>query len=278
MLIRAKITKAALCFRFYFRKNAKKQLSLILSNERHVEVISKAKIKWLRSLQQKKNREQEQVFVVEGEKMVLEGLELCSDDLVCLVVHKDAHALIARFRTSAVFSAGSTEMEQISSFRTPNKLIAVFKRPTAAHTSGAFRIALDSVQDPGNMGTILRLADWFGIQSVICSHETVDCYNPKVIQASMGAIFRIRVHYTDLHSYLSQAGVPVYGALLNGTNYSTVEYAHNGILLMGNEGNGISESLLPLVTTAVTIPKVGQAESLNVAAATAILLAEARKA
>lgn len=243
-----------------------------------MELIPKAKIKWLRSLQQKKNREQESVFVVEGEKMVLEGIELCRDSLVCLVVHREAHALVAKFRTLPAFSAGTTEMEQISSLKTPNKLLAVFKRPETAAAAGGFRIALDGIQDPGNMGTILRLADWFGIQSVICSHETVDCYNPKVIQASMGAIFRIRVQYADLETFLSQAGVPVYGALLDGANYSTVDYAPNGILLMGNEGNGISETLLPLITTAVTIPRVGQAESLNVATATAILLAEVRKA
>jgi RNA methyltransferase, TrmH family len=242
-----------------------------------VELISKAKIKWLRSLQQKKNREQESVFVVEGEKMVLEGMELCSDDLVCLVVHKDSHALVSKFRTLPVLSAGTTEMEQISSLKTPNKLLAVFKRPETALEQNGFRIALDGVQDPGNMGTILRLADWFGVQSVVCSNETVDCYNPKVIQASMGAIFRIRVQYTDLQTYLSQAGVPVYGALLDGQNYGTVDYAQNGILLMGNEGNGISESLLPLITQAVTIPRIGRAESLNVATATAILLAEISK-
>lgn len=241
-----------------------------------MEVISKAKIKWIRSLQQKKNREQEAVFVVEGEKMVLEGLE-STLELVCLVAHKEALSLVSAHHALPVFSATNTDMEQISAFKTPNKLLAVFKRPSHAETVTGFQLALDSVQDPGNMGTILRLADWFGIRSIVCSTETVDCYNPKVIQASMGAIFRIHVHYTDLNAYLSAAHVPVYGALLNGEKYSTVTYAKNGILLMGNEGNGISESLLPLVTQAVTIPKIGQAESLNVATATAILLAEISK-
>jgi len=241
-----------------------------------VEVISKAKIKWIRSLQQKKQREQEQVFVVEGEKMVLEGLEIPTLELVCLVVHKDAQALVSDRSTAAVFLAGTTKMEQISGLKTPNKLLAVFQRPKWPKTTPGFQLALDSVQDPGNMGTILRLADWFGIETIVCSNETVDCYNPKVIQASMGAIFRIRVQYTDLRQYLSTANVPVYGALLNGNNYRSVDYASNGILLMGNEGNGISEQLLPLVTQPVTIPRVGQAESLNVATATAILLAEVR--
>jgi TrmH family RNA methyltransferase len=239
-----------------------------------VEVISKAKIKWIRSLQQKKNREKEGLFVVEGEKMVLEGLGIPGLELASLVVHKDAHFLVAGYPKLPVYSATTTEMEQISGLKTPNKLLAVFRRPKPTTAPAGFRLALDSIQDPGNMGTILRLADWFGVQSVICSQETVDCYNPKVIQASMGAIFRIRVEYTDLQAYLKECGVPVYGALLNGENYTKVDYTNNGILLMGNEGNGISEELLPLVTKAVTIPKIGQAESLNVATATAILLAE----
>jgi RNA methyltransferase, TrmH family len=239
-----------------------------------VEVISKAKIKWIRSLQQKKNREQEGVFVVEGEKMVLEGLGMPDLETVSIVVHKDVHSLIAKHHQLPVYSATTTEMEQISGLKTPNKLLAVFKRPERPPAPAGFQLALDSIQDPGNMGTILRLADWFGIQSIVCSQETVDCYNPKVIQASMGAIFRIRVEYTDLQQYLKTAGIPVYGALLNGEHYTKVTYEKDGILLMGNEGNGISDELLPLITQAVTIPKIGQAESLNVATATAILLAE----
>lgn len=239
-----------------------------------VESISKAKVKWIRSLQQKKNRENEGVFVVEGEKMVLEGLTVPALELICLVVQKDAAGLVSEYRTAPLFSATTTEMEQISGLKTPNKLLAVFRRPHSAETKKGFTLALDGVQDPGNMGTILRLADWFGIHTIVCSHDTVDCYNPKVIQASMGAIFRIGVQYTDLKAFLENAAVPVYGALLDGETYSEIRYDANGILLMGNEGNGISEALLPLITQAVTIPRIGRAESLNVATATAILLAE----
>lgn len=242
-----------------------------------MEKISKARIKWIRSLQQKKVREQEGVFVVEGEKMVLEGLESKLHTLVALVAHKDESLIIPqRFREVAL-SADTTEMEQLSGLKTPNKLLAVFKRPSIQSTHSGFELALDSVQDPGNMGTILRLADWFGIERIVCSRETVDCYNPKVVQASMGAIFRIQVSYTDLFSYLSDSKRPIYGALLNGENYRSVSYQPDGILLMGNEGNGISEQLIPLITQAVTIPRFGAAESLNVATATAILLAEVRK-
>ncbi len=239
-----------------------------------MENISKAKIKWIRSLGQKKNREAEGVFVAEGEKTVLEGLEINQLEIVCVVAQKEAAHLVSNYSGFPVFTVSAMEMEQLSAFKTPNKLIAVFKRPKQVATTSGFTIALDDIQDPGNMGTILRLADWFGVQTVVCSQQTVDCYNPKVIQASMGAIFRVRVQYTDLKTFLKESKVPVYGALLNGTNYSTVRYDQNGILLMGNEGNGISEELLPLVTEAVTIPRIGAAESLNVATATAILLAE----
>ncbi|MES2557518.1 MAG: RNA methyltransferase [Bacteroidota bacterium] len=242
-----------------------------------MEKISKAKIKWIRSLQQKKVREQEAVFVVEGEKMVLEGLASEHHELVALVAHKEEHSIIPEQLREVALSADTTEMEQLSGLKTPNKLLAVFKRPSLLTSQSGFELALDSVQDPGNMGTILRLADWFGIERIVCSRETVDCYNPKVVQASMGAIFRIQVIYTDLFSYLSDSKRPVYGALLNGENYHSVSYKPDGILLMGNEGNGISDKLIPLITQAVTIPRFGAAESLNVATATAILLAEVRK-
>lgn len=242
-----------------------------------MEKISKARIKWIRSLQQKKVREQEGVFVVEGEKMVLEGLKSKRHSLVALVTHKEESSIIPQEFREVALTADTTEMEQLSGLKTPNKLLAVFKRSTQEVVQSGFELALDSVQDPGNMGTILRLADWFGIERIVCSRETVDCFNPKVVQASMGAIFRIQVIYTDLLSYLSDSKQPVYGALLNGENYRSVSYNQEGILLMGNEGNGISEQLIPLITHAVTIPRFGAAESLNVATATAILLAEVRK-
>ena len=242
-----------------------------------MEVISKAKIKWIRSLQLKKTRELEGVFVVEGEKMVLEGLTTATSEVVCIVVHKNALDLVQDFQDAPLFSAGNTEMEQLSTLKTPNKLVAVFKRKEHPISNQGFKLVLDTIQDPGNMGTIMRLADWFGIQQIICSNETVDCYNSKVIQASMGAVFRVGVTYTDLNTYLSAVNVPIYGALLNGENYHSVDYHPDGILLMGNEGNGISEQLLQYVQHAVTIPRIGQAESLNVATATAILLAEIRK-
>ena len=231
--------------------------------------ISKAKIKWIRALQQKKHRDAEHVFVAEGEKIVLEGLREIPAKLVCLVVLSgyDASSLDFPFLT-----ASASEMEQVSSLKTPNKLLAVFERPDLPELPASGYVALDSIQDPGNMGTILRLADWFGIPAIVCSNGTVDCFNPKVVQSTMGAIFRIPVYYTDLEQTL--AGKKVFGALLSGEPYRKAGMSSEGILLLGNEGNGISEELLPFVTNAVTIPGTGKAESLNVATAAAILVAE----
>ncbi|WP_300359306.1 RNA methyltransferase [Fluviicola sp.] len=166
------------------------------------------------------------------------------------------------------------ELEQISELKTPNKCIAIFRRPDTVLLSDQFTIVLDGIQDPGNLGTILRLADWFGVKQLVCSKDTVDCYNPKVIQSSMGAIYRVIVHYTDLASYLRNSPQQKYGAMLNGKNYKETDYAENAILIMGNEGKGVRPEIEALIDFPVTIPRFGEAESLNVATATAILLAE----
>lgn len=165
-------------------------------------------------------------------------------------------------------------LKRCSSLKTPNKVIAVVKKMTFPEKKHRFIIALDSVQDPGNMGTIMRLADWFGVDKIVCSQTTVDHYNPKVIQASMGAFLRVQVEYTDLKNYLAETGLPVFGALLEGENIYKKLLNPEGILLMGNEGNGISEEIKPLITHPVSIPRRGKAESLNVSVATGILLSE----
>jgi TrmH family RNA methyltransferase len=239
-----------------------------------VESLSKAKQKWLRSLQLKKNRDEEKLFVVEGEKMVLEGLEKNRENLHSLIVDKAHETLIPKDVLPYSFAVTSNEMEQLSSLKTPNKLIAVFKRKNESIQPNVFGIVLDGIQDPGNLGTILRLADWFGIQQIICSHDTVEVYNPKVIQASMGAIFRVAVHYTNLESFLTETNQPSYAAMLSGEHYKQVMYPANGLLVMGNEGKGIRPEIERLVDHKITIPRLGEAESLNVSTATAILLAE----
>ncbi|MNN63391.1 23S rRNA (guanosine-2'-O-)-methyltransferase RlmB [compost metagenome] len=137
-----------------------------------------------------------------------------------------------------------------------------------------YNIVLDDVQDPGNLGTIIRTAEWFGIKHIICSIGTVDAYNPKVVQATMGSLARIQVHYVDLHELISSTDLPVYGALLNGQSIYQTEWSTEGLIVMGNEGNGISEEIITLIDQAVTIPRIGQAESLNVAVATTIFCSE----
>jgi TrmH family RNA methyltransferase len=239
-----------------------------------MEAISKAKQKWIRSLQLKKNRDEEYVFVVEGEKMVLEGLSCGLSDLVLLVVENEYIHIVPELAKNNCFSISHNDLSQLSSFKTPNKLIAVFKRREQQTDSTKKGIVLDGVQDPGNLGTILRIADWFGVSQIICSHETVEVYNPKVIQASMGAIYRVNVVYTDLKNFLTNSEQPTYAALLDGTDFQNVSFEENALLIMGNEGKGINNELLPFINHRITIPKVGQAESLNVGTATAILAAK----
>ena len=245
--------------------------------------LSKAQIKWVRQLQQKKFRDAEGVFVAEGEK--------CVNDL------KEAFELLLLVTPD---NATATEIEQMSSLRTPQGVIGVFKRRLdigyrlsdigyrLSDIGDGLWVALDGVQDPGNLGTIIRTCDWFGIHHIVCSRETADCYNPKVVQATMGALARVHIHYVDdlpsvLHAY-QQAGYPVYGTLLDGKNmYEPMAIAskEKGIIVMGNEGNGISPAVRDMVTHPLFIPSyptnVPTSESLNVSIATAIVLAEFRR-
>lgn len=234
-----------------------------------MDALSKNKIKWIRSLRLKKNRDAEGLFVVEGTKIVLELLEGNLARVECLVT-TDKHYNLEH---EAQLTDEAT-MKSISGLTTPGTLLAVVRKPELATEDVNWTLALDGVQDPGNMGTIIRTADWFGIKEIVCSINTVDCFNPKVVQATMGSIFRVRVRYEELTSFFKNDVRPVFGALLEGENMHTIESPQKGILLMGNEGNGISEELVPYITHPVHIPGKGGAESLNVAVATGILLAE----
>ena len=241
--------------------------------------LSKSQIKWVRSLQQKKHRDAEGVFVAEGEK--------CINDL---------RAGFELILLATPENATATEIEQMSSLRSPQGMIGVFKKREAMGREGdeAMRrwgdglcVALDGVQDPGNLGTIIRTCDWFGIHDIICSHDTADCYNPKVVQATMGALARVRVHYIDLADTLQQmreADYPIYGTLLDGKDMyapTAIPNRDKGVIVMGNEGNGISQKIRELVTHPLLIPSypanLPTSESLNVSIATAIVLAEFRR-
>ncbi len=238
-----------------------------------MEKISKNKIKFLRSLGLKKNRTKERMFLVEGEKIVLEALQFSRQDVLEVYVEKGVQ-LNSLIDFSAIFEMSSTEAEQISSFKTPNKCIALMKMSEIRAKNTHFTLVLDQIQDPGNLGTIIRLADWFGVDDLVCSLDTADCYNPKVIQATMGSLFRIQLRYLDLKEYLSHENRPRYGALLDGENVYQKNLLKKAILIVGNEGNGISKEVLPLISEKLLIPRFGQAESLNVANATGILLSE----
>lgn len=236
------------------------------------EHLSKSQIKWVRSLLQKKNRDAEGVFVAEGQK--------CVNDLL------SAFELVL---LATPDNATPTEIEQMSSLRTPQGVIAVFRKPIpdTQYLSSNLMLALDGVQDPGNLGTIIRTCDWFGVHDILCSRDTADCYNPKVVQATMGALARVRLHYVDLPEVLTelrQLGIPLYGTLLDGRNiYDTnaIPNKYTGVIIMGNEGKGISEAVRSLITHPLRIPSyppdAPTSESLNVGIATAITLAEFRR-
>ncbi len=241
------------------------------------EHLSKNQIKWVRSLQQKKQRDAEGVFVAEGHKCVE---ELRSAFELVLLVTPD--------------NATEVEIAQMSNLRTPQGVIGVFKR-RGDEAKGERQkargeelvVALDGVQDPGNLGTIIRTCDWFGVHDIYCSKDTADCYNPKVVQATMGALARVRVHYIDLAPWLaevSKANIPIYGTLLEGENMyqeGAIADKHKGVIIMGNEGNGISPYIRERITHPIRIPSYPEnaetSESLNVGIATAIVLAEFRR-
>ncbi|MCR9172546.1 MAG: RNA methyltransferase [bacterium] len=232
-----------------------------------MDALSKNKIKWIRSLRLKKNRDSEGLFVVEGAKMVQEILKDESATVECLVTTDESLDF-----AGTQFHTDTATMKAISGLSTPSSLLAVVKKPQISTKKSPWTLVLDGVQDPGNMGTIIRTADWFGITDIVCSQQTVDCFNPKVVQSTMGSIFRVCVRYERLEDYFENVDRPVFGALLEGENMHCVTVPKEGILLMGNEGNGISEELIDFISHPIHIPGKGGAESLNVAVATGILL------
>lgn len=231
--------------------------------------LSKNKLNFLRSLHQKKVRSAEKVFLVEGVKMVQEVIDNHSD-LLNEIYTTDLQAIDSK--SILPIEISEKELERISAHKSPNVCAAVVRFPEV-EPKGKFTIVLDEVQNPGNLGTIIRLADWYGIDDIVCSVNTADCYNSKVIQACMGSIFRCSVRYVNLSNYLNNDDRSKYAAVMNGTNLYTIEQPESGILVMGNEGNGISPAIQSICDQAITIPRIGNAESLNVSVATGICLA-----
>lgn len=250
-------------------------------------MISKNKIKYIRSLELKKNRSKEGVFVAEGHKVVNDLLNL--QPALLIVAASDWLAKKDIDASTEVIEVTSEELRKVSFLQHPQQVLAVFKQPEnrdfSAHDidTTQLSLALDGVQDPGNLGTIIRIADWFGISHIYCSDDTADVYNPKVVQATMGSIARVKVVYGDLLSMISSlpADMPVYGTLLDGEDIYHQQLENRGIIVMGNEGKGISPALAKKVNHRLLIPNFPKgrptADSLNVAVATAITCAEFRR-
>ncbi|WP_029904347.1 RNA methyltransferase [Prevotella sp. 10(H)] len=245
--------------------------------------LSKNKLKYIRSLKEKKFREEHKVFVAEGNKLVTDLLPYMKCQL--LVATSDFLSDLDISAIEEVVEVNYSQLSQASFLQNPQQVLAVFYQPEELHNidiDNQLVLALDVIQDPGNLGTIIRLADWYGIKHIFCSADTVDVYNPKVVQATMGALARVNLHYTDLKAFLSNhQNMPVYGTLLSGENMYVKELSPNGIIIMGNEGNGIRPEIEKLITNKLYIPNypIGQptSESLNVAIATAIVCAEFRR-
>jgi TrmH family RNA methyltransferase len=240
-------------------------------------MVSKNQIKLITSLQQKKYRFANQLFFAEGIKVIQELVESNFELVHLYTTQKDFEEISNDKRTIIAES----DLKRMSALATPNSCLALFKIPSEKKIiASGLILALDSIRDPGNLGTILRLCDWFGIGQLICSKETVDIYNPKVVQATMGSIARVNVNYVDLESYIGQTKMPVFGTFMDGDNIYKTNLPQEGIIIMGNEANGISPELEKLAKNRLAIPRFGnlqKTESLNVATATAIILSEFRR-
>ena len=247
-------------------------------------MLSKNKIKYIHSLELKKNRKKEGVFVAEGHKLVGDLLphfhcRLILATTTWLEEHHDIQA-------DEIIEITPEELVKASLLKTPQEVLAVFEQPQFDYSTDVIKnslcLALDDIQDPGNLGTIIRLADWFGIEHIFCSQGTVDVYNSKVIQATMGALARVKVHYCNLPELISSLkDVPVYGTFLDGENIYNKPLSENGLIIMGNEGNGVSKEVSQLINNKLYIPNYPSgrttSESLNVAIATAVVCAEFRR-
>ncbi|WP_027472133.1 TrmH family RNA methyltransferase [Saccharicrinis fermentans] len=250
-------------------------------------MISQSKIKLINSLTKKKFREQHQLFLAEGEKLVLDLIQ--GNTGISELFIREGWSEIHHLPASIPYTVTTEQyLKKITQLKTPPPVIAICKIPENEIAQYSWHdkliLALDDIQDPGNLGTIIRLADWFGIEHIVCSQNTVDTYNPKVIQATMGAIARVTIHSTDLHAFLSQQKknkTPIYGTFLDGENIYRQELSKAGIIVMGNEGKGISSHIETCVDKKLLIPSFSshedKSESLNVSTATAIIMSEFKR-
>jgi TrmH family RNA methyltransferase len=239
-------------------------------------MLSKNQVRFINSLRRKKIRKTKGLFLAEGKKLVLDLLN--SDIQVDMIYGLSGFECPEPCNVQQI---SERELRSISSLTAPNEVLAIFKIPeTKPVLKKGLAVALDDVNDPGNLGTIIRLCDWFDIPQILCSQNTVDCYNPKVVQSSMGSLARVQINYLDLADHLKNEKRTIYGTFMEGESLYKTSFEEDGILVMGNEANGISDEIRPLLDKELSIPQFGtqqKTESLNVAMATAIFLSEMRR-
>ena len=241
-------------------------------------MISKSDVKYIQSLAHKKFREEERLFVVEGVKMVEEMLIEYPEKIIHLYATQPCADRLSQFPAlqCPVSVIDVKILNRISQLKTPNEVLALVKIPQQMDigvVKNGVTVVLDQLQDPGNLGTIIRTCDWFGVTNIVCSTDTVDAFNHKTVQSAKGSLLRLNINYTDLCAFLSnQEHLPIYAAVLGGRSIHEVSFQQPAILVIGNEANGISNEVIKMATDKITIPKIGKAESLNAAIATAIIL------
>lgn len=243
-------------------------------------MLSKSQISFIKSLHQKKYRKEHGIFIIEGIKSILEFIP-SAYQIQSIYFLDQYQSLLSKIPANIkLFEVTSAELEKISTLQAPQGILALVSIPAAnaifnkSSLRNTFSLVLDGVQDPGNLGTIIRTADWFGFKNVICSNHTVEVYNPKTVQATMGSLCRINVSYHDLPVFLKDIKIPVFGAMLNGNSLYETNWGSEGLVILGNEGQGVSPEVVDLIDRPVTIPRVGLAESLNVAVSAAIFCAD----
>ncbi len=259
-----------------------KAVYLQVNNYGREGMISKSQISFIKSLHQKKFRKEHGLFIVEGLKSITEFIN--SEFEIDSIYHlTDVVPKLGKLSQNIkLHQISSDNLSKISALSAPQQLLATIKIPCTEEfkielLEGNFSIALDGIQDPGNLGTIIRTADWFRIKYIICSQDTVEAFNPKVVQSSMGSLARVKIIYADLKDLFSRTKLPVYGALLDGESIYKTTFGQEGILLLGNEGKGINADLMKMIHFPVTIPRLGGAESLNVAISASIFCSEIRR-
>lgn len=242
-------------------------------------MLSKSQISFIKSLHQKKYRKENGIFIIEGIKSIAEFIQSSYQIHSIYYLAQYQPLLPALPANIKLFEVNNAELDKISTLQTPQGILALVNIPKnpvldVKQLQNTFSLVLDDIQDPGNLGTIIRTADWFGINQIICSNHTVEVYNPKTVQATMGSLSRVNIFYQDLVPLLSETKVPVFGAVFNGKSMYELDWGKEGLVILGNEGQGISPEIIELITDPVTIPRIGGAESLNVAVCAAILCAD----